>query len=215
MKKNLHIPGKLLKRLPHYHYCLGQMAKRNRDYVSSEHLATDLGLSIKQVQEDLENLHESLSISDIHSVESLLSIVETNMGYDQVNTAVLAGAGNLGLALLGYPGFRIYGLDIKAAFDSDDQLIGKKVDEIEIYSIDRLEEILAIHGVEIGIITTPPEPAQQIVDRMIDAGIKGIWNFTQARIKIPCDTELKNTSIYSDYLSLSHKVKTTQQTQSI
>ena len=207
MKKNLNISGKLLKRLPHYHYYLGQLEKRNRDYVSNERLASDMGLGVDQVREDLENLHESLSVSDIHSVKNLLHIVEAYLGYDQANTAVIAGAGNMGRALLNYPGFRLYGLDILAIFDSDEHVVGTKVGDKEIFPVDRLEELTDRLKVHMGIITTPPEPGQQIADMMIASGIKGIWNFTQARIKVPKDVELRNTSLYADYLWLSQKLE--------
>jgi redox-sensing transcriptional repressor len=207
MKKNLKIPGKLLKRLSHYHYYLGQLEKRNRDYISNERLATDLVLSVDQVREDLENLHESLSVSDIHSVKNLLHIVEAYLGYDQANTAVIAGAGNLGRALLNYPGFRLYGLDILAIFDNDEHLVGTKVGDKEIFPVDRLEELTDRLKVQIGIIATPPEPAQQIADMMTASGIRGIWNFTQARIKVAKGVECRNTSLYTDYLWLSQKLQ--------
>lgn len=207
MKKNLNIPGKLLKRLSHYHYCLGQLEKRNRDYVSNERLAADLELGVDQVREDLESLHESLSVSDIHNVKNLLDIVEAYLGYGQVNTAVIVGAGNMGKALLNYQGFHLYGLDILAIFDHDEQLIGNRVGEKEVFSVERFEELTDRLKVRIGIITTPPEPAREIAEMMISSGIKGIWNFTQARIRVPKDVELRNTSLYADYLRLSQKVE--------
>jgi len=81
------------------------------------------------------------------------------------------------------------------------------VGEKEIFPVDRLEELTDRLKVHMGIITTPPEPAQQIADMMIASGIKGIWNFTQARIKVPRDVELRNTSLYADYLWLSQKLE--------
>lgn len=207
MKKNLNIPGKLLKRLSQYHYYLGQLEKRNRDYVSNERLAADLELSVDQVREDLESLHESLSVSDIHNVKNLLGIVETYLGYGQANTAVIVGAGNMGKALLNYPGFILSGLDILAIFDNDEQLVGTRVGEKDIYPVDRLEELTGRLKVRMGIICTPAGPAQEIADMMIESGIKGLWNFTQARIKVPKDVELRNTSLYADYLCLSQKLE--------
>ena len=207
MKRNLNIPAKLLKRLAHYHYYLEQLEKRNRDYVSNERLASDLDLSIDQVREDLENLHDALSVSDIHHVKSLLGIVETYLGYGQSNTAIIAGAGNLGRALLNYPGFHLYGLDILAIFDNDEKLVGTKMGEKEIYSVDRLEELTGRLKVRMGIICTPAGAAQEIADIMIESGIKGLWNFTQARIRVPKDVVLRNTSLYADYLCLSQKLE--------
>lgn len=215
MKKNLNIPGKLLKRLSHYHYYLKQLEKRNHDYVSNEGLASHMGLHIDQVRSDLENLHESLSVGVIHSVKNLLGIVEIYLGYDQTNTAVIAGAGNLGRALLNYQGFNLYGLDILAIFDNDEQIVGTKVGEKEIYPVDRLEELTERLKVRMGIISTPAGPAQEIADMMIESGIKGLWNFTQVRIRVPKDVDIRNTSLYADYLWLSQKLERKLEQKSI
>lgn len=207
MKKNLNIPRKLLKRLSKYHFYLGRLEKRNRDFVSNECLAADLGLEIRQVREDLENLHNALSVYDVHNVKKLQGIVEKYLGVDRANTAIIAGAGNLGRALLNYSGFHLYRLTILAIFDTSEQLVGTKVGGKEVFSIDSLEEVAEPLKASIGIITTPPDPAQLVANKMIGAGVKGIWNFTQATIKVPKGVELRNTSLCADYLWLSQKLE--------
>lgn len=206
MKRNIHIPKKLIKRLSQYHYYLDKLQGRSRDFVSTERLANDLDLSLEEVREDFESLNDSLSISDIHSVSNLLDIVERYLGYDQENMAVIVGAGNLGKALYNFQGFRDYGLDILAMFDNDRDICGDAEGPFEIYPIERLGDLIRRLNIKVGIITTPPEAAQGIADRMVDSGILGIWNFTQARLKVPDTVELKSTSLFSEYLSLVQRM---------
>lgn len=206
MNKTINIPKNTLKRLAHYHYYLKQLRDSNREFVSTERLAYDLALSIGDVREDLENLQESLSITDIHNVEVLLSVTEKYLGYNQQSIAYIIGAGNLGRALLNYPGFKTCGLDILALFDSDTSLIGNKIGDKEVFSVSRLGELTHRMKVNIGIITTPPEPAQGIANVLVENGIKGIWNFSSAILKVPENIVLRNTSLYGDYLQLIHQM---------
>ncbi|MFW5656783.1 MAG: redox-sensing transcriptional repressor Rex [Bacteroidota bacterium] len=206
MEIKVSIPKKSLKRLVHYQFYLKQLLQKDRDFVSNERLAVDLNLSIAEVREDLENFNESLSVSDIHSVDNLLKNVEKYLGHDNTNKAVIVGAGNLGKALLGFSGFLSFGLDIFMVFDNDDQLISQKLNGKEVFSVSRLEELTRRLNIDIGIITTPPEPAQEIANTLIRAGVKGIWNFSPAVIKVPDHIMLKNTSLFSDYMSLVHKM---------
>ncbi len=205
--RKIAIPIKSLKRLAHYHFYLKQLQKKNRDFVSNERLAADLNLSISDVREDLENYNESLSVSDIHSVENLISTVEKFLEQENKNSAVIVGIGNLGKALLDYQGFKACGLEILAVFDNNPQVIGNKLANHEIFSVDRLEELTKRLSINIGIITTPPEPAQRIANALISSGVKGIWNFSLAILKVPENITLKNTSLYSDYVSLSQKIQ--------
>lgn len=206
MKNNISIPKKSLKRLAHYRFYLQQLQKRNRDFVSNERLAMDLNVSIQEIRQDLENLNASLSSSDIHSVDSLLTIVDKYLGNDQTKSAVIVGAGNLGKALLNYEGFQTLGLDIAAIFDNNENIIGKQVNDKDILSIEKLEELVSRMKIKTGIITTPAESAQSIADIMIEGGIQAIWNFSLAIIKVPDDIVIKNTTLYSDYLRLLQKL---------
>lgn len=208
MQKIISLPQKTLKRLAHYHFYLEQMDKKQRDYVSRERLASDLNLPISEINEDLEQIDPSLSISEIHSVKLLLRLVEEYLGYQTENSAVLAGAGNLGRALLNYRGFKSCGLEIKAIFDRDKNLQGDTLGGLSIMDPAELENVITRLKVKIGIICTPAESAQIIAKKMINSGIKGIWNFSPAVIKVPDKVIIQNTSIYNDLLKLSHRIKT-------
>jgi redox-sensing transcriptional repressor len=104
------------------------------------------------------------------------------LGLHKINPAILAGAGHLGYAILGYRGFKDYGLDIAAAFDNDFLKIGKFIHGKPVYSIDSMATYIQEHKIEIGILTVPAQCAQELADIMISSGIKAIWNFAPARI---------------------------------
>ena len=201
------IPKKSLKRLAHYHYYLKELASRHRDFVSNQRLASDLNLSLEQVKEDLGFLYENIGISEIHSVDVLLKKAEELLGKNNGKYAVIAGAGNLCRALMSYRGFKeSFGLEILSLFDTDDRIIGQTIGGREVFHIERMEDIIKRLGVNIGIITTPPEPAQSIANRMVDAGVTAIWNFSLAVIKVPPYVALQNSSLYTDLLNLTHKM---------
>ncbi len=201
------IPKKSLKRLVHYHYYLKELAGRHRDFVSNQRLASDLNLTIDQVKEDLGYLYENIGISEIHSVDILIKRMEELLGKNNEKFAVIAGAGNLCRALMSYHGFKnSFGLEILSLFDIDDRITGQTIGGREIFHIDHMEDIIKRMGVKIGIITTPPEPAQSLANRMVESGITAIWNFSLAVIKVPADVALQNSSLYSDFLNLTHKM---------
>ena len=201
------IPKKSLKRMAHYHYYLRQLEKKQRDFVSSDRLASDLNLTPEQVREDMANMDDTLVISDIYNVKKLKQLIEEFLGYNRQNTAVIAGAGNLGKALLNYHGFKACGLEILGVFDQDENLIGKKFGGKTTMAMEKMEDIISRLQPKIGIITTPPEPAQMIANKMIENGIKGIWNFSLAILKVPDHIVLQNSSLYNDFLKLSHKIQ--------
>ncbi len=207
MEAFIEIPTKSLKRLAQYHYYLTRLERDQRDYVSNERLARDLNITEAEVREDMENLNPALGVSEIHEVKLLLRIVADFLGYNNRNVAVIAGAGNLGRALAAYDGFRDYGLEIVALFDTDPGLTGKQISGHEVLDIGRMAELISRLKAQIGIITTPPEAAQAVADLMADAGITAIWNFTMAVLKVPEHIILQNSSLHNDFLSLTKKIE--------
>jgi redox-sensing transcriptional repressor len=196
-----------LDRLAHYHYYLKQLDRKHRDFVSDERLAADLNLALPDVRKDLENLDPMLTISNIHQVKRLLEIIEACLGYNRSNRALIVGAGKLGKALLDYHGFKSCGLDIAAVFDQDKDIAGTYLGNTQVLPLERLEEMILRLQIHIGIITTPPEAAQSLTNRMIEAGITGIWNFSLAVLKVPAHITIQNSSLYGDFLKLKHKME--------
>ncbi len=117
------------------------------------------------------------------------------LGFDQRYEGVLIGAGHLGSALAAYNGFASYGLEIVAVFDNDKRKIGSKVAGCAVQSMRALKPYIRKHNIRLAILTTPAEVSQELVDRVVSAGVKAIWNFTPTRLTVPPDVFVRNEHI--------------------
>ena len=174
-----------LKRLPIYLSYLKNLPEEGSLHISATALAAALGLGEVQVRKDLALISDGGRPKIGYLREALIRDLEDFLGYSNTNDAVLVGAGKLGRALLGYSGFAEYGLNIVAAFDSDDVLIGTSKSGKPIMHMSRLDEFCAKHKIRIGIITVPSEYAQSVCDRLIANGIQAIWNFAPKHLDVP------------------------------
>ena len=127
--------------------------------------------------------------------EHLIADIKNFLGYGNSNDAVLIGAGKLGRALLGYSGFAEYGLNIVAAFDANDTLIGTTKGGKPIMQLSRLGEVCQRCKIKIGIITVPAEYAQGVCDLLIENGILAIWNFAPKHLNVPDGILVQNENM--------------------
>ena len=134
--------------------------------------------------------------------ERLMEDISQFLGYDNTTDAILIGAGKLGQALLGYSGFEAYGLNILAAFDAAPQS-DKTDDGKPIYNISQLESFCKAHSVLMGIITVPAPFAQQVCDRLIENGIKAVWNFAPVHLDVPEHILVQNENMATSLAVLS------------
>ena len=114
---------------------------------------------------------------------------------------VIVGAGKLGGALLDYDGFRSFGLEVIAAFDTDEAKCGTSTKGRAILPLDSLESFCKDEGVRIGVITVPKASAQEVCDRLVHAGVRAIWNFSSVHLNVPENVLLQNENLA---LSLAH-----------
>ncbi len=190
-----------LQRLPRYLNYL--KALDGNDNVSSTEIAKALGLNDVQVRKDLSSVSSGGRPKIGYKVSSLTEELKEFLGYNSLNRAVLIGAGNLGRALMSYRGFEEYGLKIIAGFDCIETLVGCKVDDKPILSLDSMAEFCAVNKVKIGVITTPAGAAQEACDRLASAGIKAIWNFAPAHISVPDGVLVQNENMACSLALLS------------
>ena len=179
------ISKSVLKRLPGYLAYLKGLPEDSPAHISATSLANALGMGEVQVRKDLAIVSDGGRPKIGYLREGLIQDIEDFLGYANTNDAVLVGAGKLGRALLGYNGFAEYGLNIVAAFDSDDVLIGTSKSGKPIMHMSRLEEFCKKHKIRIGIITVPAEYAQGVCDRLIASGIQAVWNFAPKHLDVP------------------------------
>lgn len=205
MKKSIPLPT--LKRLPLYYRELKRASEQGVPYLSSGTLGANAGIPAVQVRKDLSHLDEKGKSGVGYDTNILAAHLEDYLGLVNDKEAILVGAGNLGRALALYPGFDAYGLKIVVLFDSDPDKVGTRVGNLEIVSMEKLENLTARLGIRIGIITTPPRVAQEVADHMVAAGIKAIWNFAPRNLTVPGGIFVKDEDLAAGLAVLSHAVE--------
>lgn len=200
------IPQPSLGRLPQYHHFLIELKASGMRQVSCSTIGQALNLVPVQVRKDLQYTGIVGRPKTGYLVDELLQSIETFLGWNNVNEAFLAGAGNLGTALLGHERFSRFGLQIVAAFDTDPRKIGQWIHDKAVMPLEKLADLAQRMSVHLGIITVPGEVAQAIADEMVKGGIQAIWNFAPVKLKVPANIIVHNEDLYSSLASLSWKL---------
>lgn len=202
-----------LKRLPTYLSYLKSMPADAPANISATALAAGLSMGEVQVRKDLALVSDGGRPKIGYNRERLIADIEDFLGYGDTNDAVLIGAGKLGRALLGYSGFAEYGLNIVAAFDSNDAIIGTSNSGKPIMHLSRLAETCRRFKVKIGIITVPAEHAQAVCDLLIENGIMAIWNFAPKHLSVPDHILVQNENMAASLALLSKHLNEHMQKQ--
>lgn len=199
-----------IRRLPAYLALLGKVLAEGREVISSATIGEMLQLDAVQVRKDLAITGSEGKPKVGYSVAELISSIESFLGWDNTKEAFIAGAGNLGKALMGYPGFARHGMKIIAAFDEDDAITGRKVSGIDVLPVGKLSELAFRMGIRIGIIAVPADSAQNICDTMCEGGIRAIWNFAPVRLKTPPGVIVQDEDLAAGLAVLSYKLGKTE-----
>ena len=194
-------------RMPAYLRYLKEKQLQGERIISSTAIAEDLRLSAVQVRKDLSVIGSVAGKPKLgFGIGELIEGINRFLGYDNVTDAVLVGAGGLGSALLGYSGFKNYGLNIVAAFDSDPALIGKEVGGVKVFDASQISRLVRRLNVRIGIITVPKAAAQQVADELVGGGVRAIWNFASAHLILPENIAVKNEDMAASLAILSKRL---------
>lgn len=178
------IPDETVRRLPIYLRGLMFSAEKGSEHISSESLATFVGVRSHQIRKDFSYFGDFGIPGVGYNIGKLAREIQRILRLDVVKRAALIGVGDLGSALLAYPGFKMYGLDIVAAFDSNPKKVGATVNGIGIEDASGIDS-LAGRGIFLVIVAVPRQAAQETVDRLVGAGVKGILNFAPCRVEAP------------------------------
>ncbi|RZT93226.1 redox-sensing transcriptional repressor [Ancylomarina subtilis] len=200
------VPEPSLRRMPAYLSFSEGLLKKGQEFVSSTQIANYMNIDPTQVTKDLSYTSIVGKTRVGYEVKAMVEILSNFLGFTVLDQAFLVGAGSLGSALLLDDGLENFGLDIVAAFDINPAIIGKKFNDIEVFHIDQFRDLAQEMKAIIGIITVPAEFAQSVADLMAAWGVKAIWNFTPARIKVPDDIVVQNTSLYANLAIIFNKI---------
>ena len=191
------VPEPTLRRLPWYLSNAKLMKEKGEKFVSSTQMSKAINIDSSQIAKDFSYVKIAGRTRVGYNIDDLIDVLEDFLGFTNVHNAYLVGVGNLGGALLQDSGLLQFGLKIIGAFDVNPKLVGTSINGIPIYHTDELEERMARDNVNIGILTVPINIAQQITDKMVEVGIKAVWNFTPFRIRVPENIVVQNTSLYA------------------
>ena len=202
--ESVKVPKYTLKRLPLYYRCLRNCVDRKQDFVSSEQIAKAAQVNAVQVRKDL-TLFGAMGTPGVgYNVIELQAKLEEVLGLNNINEAVLVGIGRLGRAIIDYPGFERYGLNIVALFDSNPDLVGTEINGRTVFSTRELLHIIRRLKIKVGIITVPSDWAQSIANVLVEAGIKAIWNFAPITLEVPADVVVRNEDLATGLATLFH-----------
>lgn len=195
-----------LQRLPQYLNFLKSMPRTGAANISATAIADVLGLGDVQVRKDLALVSSGGRPKVGYDADRLIADLERFLGYDDVTSAVIVGAGDLGRALLGYGGFAAYGIELMAAFDRDAALAGQNIHGKPVFPAERLKELCGRMQIRIGIIAVPAEEAQQVCDALVESGVRGIWNFAPVNLSVPENVLVQNEDIAVSLAVLSKRL---------
>ena len=191
------VPEPTLRRLPWYLSNIKLMKEKGEQYVSSTQISKEINIDASQIAKDLSYVNISGRTRVGYNIDALIEVLESFLGFTNMHKAFLFGVGSLGAALLRDSGLYHFGLEIVAAFDVNPELVGKDLNGIPIFHSDDFEAKMKEYDVNIGVLTVPINIAQEITNKMVDGGIKAVWNFTPFRIRVPENIVVQNTSLYA------------------
>jgi len=197
------IPSETIRRLPTYFRALHYSADESKVNISSQDLAESLGLNPWQIRKDFSYFGDFGTPGVGYNIEKLIKHIKKILKLHVVRKAALVGVGNLGSAILTYPGFEVYGFEVAAAFDSNPKKIGKKIEDVTIEAVSKLKT-LKRRKINVGIIATPRDVTQEVADMLVEAGVKGILNFSPCRIAVPSKVKVITIDIATDLARLAY-----------
>ena len=207
-KDNIGISKATIARLPAYLRYLKEKQAKGEKKASSTAIAEEMHLNAVQVRKDLALVSSVAGKPKLgFEITDLIEDINRFLGYDNTTDAVIVGVGGLGKALLGYGGFRNYGLNIVAAFDTAPKLIGKKISSVTVQSADKIQEFVRRQSVKIGIICVPKEFAQSGADELVEGGVRAIWNFAPAHLQLSEKIAVKNEDMAGSLAILSKRLE--------
>ena len=200
------LPLITLQRMPVYLNYLKAMPASTK-YVSSGHIAEDLGLGEVLVRKDLAFTNAVGKPRVGYVTEELIAAIEEVLCYNGKRPAVIIGYGALGKAILGYGGFGYYGIDIISAFDSDEKKVGQSPFGKPVHHISEAAQEIKKLGVKLAIICTPVQSAQEVANLLVSSGVKAILNFAPANLKTPEGVEVRQIDVAANLAILSSGIK--------
>ncbi|MFH1615637.1 MAG: redox-sensing transcriptional repressor Rex [Planctomycetota bacterium] len=197
------IPEETIRRLPLYLRELGLLMNQGRSNIRSGEFAGGLGVNPPQIRKDLSYFGGFGTPGVGYDVKKLFRRLRDILKLNDIHKTALVGAGDFGSALLGYSGFSQFGFEIVAAFDANPKKIGQMKNSVKVEHISKLNT-LKQRGIRLAIIAVPANAAQEIADKLVEAGVVGILNLAPSYLTVPKKVKVVSVDIAMDLARLSY-----------
>ncbi|QHK86802.1 redox-sensing transcriptional repressor Rex [Staphylococcus aureus] len=202
MSDQVKIPRATLKRLPLYYRFVSSLKSKGIDRVNSKAISDALQIDSATIRRDFSYFGELGKKGYGYNIDSLLDFFKSELSESDMIKIAIVGVGNLGKALLTY-NFSIHDdMTITEAFDVKEDVIGQKIGNVIVKDNDELVTTLKKEEIDVVILTTPERVAQKVADELVQAGVKGILNFTPGRINTPSDVQAHQIDLGIELQSL-------------
>lgn len=214
MPKNDNISMSVIKRMPRYYRFLGKLKDEGIIRISSRELSKMMGFTASQIRQDL-NCYGGFGQQGYgYNVEQLYEEIGIILGVDQCKKAILVGVGNLGNAVANHMEFERRGFKLIGGFDSNEKLVGNRIKDVEIHSIDSLDEFCSKHNPTVAIVCVPTTAAGKIVEKLYNCGIRAFWNYSHYDIlSVYPDSVVENVHLSDSLLTLSYQIKNSSKSE--
>jgi redox-sensing transcriptional repressor len=179
-----------------------------KDRISSQEISEYTNINATQIRRDLSGFGKFGKRGVGYNIDSLLAEIRRILRTQGQHNIALVGAGRLGEAIVGSPIFAEHGITIAAVFDKDPAKIGTSVGGVSVTPLERLDEIARDRNIIVGVLAVPADSAQEAVDALVDAGVKIVFNYSQALLDTPADVQVHTSNpavelLYALYFHLT------------
>lgn len=196
----------VISRLPRYFRYLGELKDEGVERISSQDLSKLMKVTASQIRQDFNNFGGFGQQGYGYNVELLYDEIGKLLGLDRKHHLIIVGAGNLGQALANYTNFARRGFLIRGIFDNNPAVIGKKVRELEVMPMESIEKAVQELDVDIAVLTIPKDSVPEVAERLVQCGIKAIWNFAHIDLNLPEGVQVENVHLLDSLMKLSYNL---------
>jgi redox-sensing transcriptional repressor len=209
---NLDAPEVVIERLPQYLRALSQLVREGVEVISSQQLGERLQVTSAQIRKDLSYFGRFGKQGRGYSIPHLVERLSHILGLDHPWSVAVVGIGRLGRAIIIYPGFAPEGFHVACAFDADPGVVGQIAGGLTIQPLSRMAEVLAQEQVRIAIVAVPAAQAQEVIDRLVESGIKAILSYAPVATQTPSDVHLRSIDPVLALQSMTYYLDSPQKT---
>lgn len=196
----------VIGRLPRYFRYLGELRDEGIERISSQDLSGLMKVTASQIRQDFNNFGGFGQQGYGYNVEYLYNEIGKILGLDRQHKFIIVGAGNLGRALGNYINFERRGFIFRGMFDQNPELVGMEVRGVRVMAMEQMEEFIRENDIDIAVLTIPKTSALSVAERLVQTGIRAIWNFAHVDLNVPEEIQVENVHLSDSLMKLSYNI---------